>query len=371
MKILIVSHLRRRLGPDITASRSQVIYNLAEGLFKLGHQVSIIASKDSRIKGATILPIIEKSFSQLPPFENQFYAEISYLVQIAKKITEIASGFDIVHNHTYPEYINLLIEDTLPVPLITTLHAPVTEELNKVLSYFPKANLVAQSYAYKKLVKGVNIKWVVPGGVDINLFTYSDQPRDYLLWVGRLGKAKDAKGNFMDGKGVKDAILVAKQTGKKLFLVGNVEDSKFFKKDVLPHLSKNIRWIAPLSSEQSVTQVHLRDLLHKAKALLFSTKFEESFGLVACEALSCGTPVIAYSRGSLTDIIKDGETGFLVNPSDGIKGMSEVVKRIYAMSEKDYQKMQRAARISVEQNFTIDKMVKNYETLFYKLIKVK
>ncbi len=369
MKILIVSQLRRRLGPNVTASRSQVIYNLAEGLIKLGHQVSIIASKDSQVKGVTIIPIIEKSLNELPPFENQFYAETAYLVLMARKIQEIASKFDIIHNHVYPEYISLLIENTLPVPMVTTLHAPVTEELKKVLSCFPKSNLVAQSQAYKRLMKGINIQWVVSNGVDPSFFTYSEGSRDYLLWVGRLGKAQDAKGDFMDGKGVKEAILVARKAGKKLLLVGNIEDSKFYEKEVFPYLSDQIKWISPLSSEQSLSKSHLKDLLHKAKALLFPTKFEESFGLVACEAMSCGTPVIAYARGSLKEIIKDGKTGFLVNPSDGVKGLCEAVEQIYSMAEADYQKMQKAGRTHVEQNFTIDKMVRNYEALYKRLIK--
>src|SRR3989344_8229700 len=107
MNILIVSLLKRKVTPDIPAARPRIIYEIASGLVKKGHQVSLLGTADSHIPGVEIISVIEKSFVDMPVFENPFYAETAYLVKLAKKIEEIGNNFDIIHNHTYPEFINL------------------------------------------------------------------------------------------------------------------------------------------------------------------------------------------------------------------------------------------------------------------------
>src|SRR3989338_10394048 len=116
MRILIVSLLKRKVAPAITASRPRIIYELTSCLVKRGHDVTILGTGDSDVSGAKLIPIVPKAFIDMLPSENPFYAETAYLVQLAKKIEEIASDFDIVHNHTYPEFINLLIADKLKTP---------------------------------------------------------------------------------------------------------------------------------------------------------------------------------------------------------------------------------------------------------------
>jgi glycosyltransferase involved in cell wall biosynthesis len=151
-----------------------------------------------------------------------------------------------------------------------------------------------------------------------------------------------------------------------LLLLGNVEDNTFFEKDVKPHLNEKIQWISPVSSEQSHSQIEIRDLLQGAKALIFPTKFEESFGLVAAEAMSCGTPVITFVKGSLPDIVDDQKTGFIVDAS--VDGLCDGIKRICALSKNEYQTMQKNARQKVEENFTIEKMVSGYEALYKQIL---
>lgn len=361
MKILITAPLRRKIDPNITASRPRVIYELVKGLIERGHQVSILGTGDSNISGAIIIPVISKSFNELPAFENPFYAETGFLVKLAQKTKEIAGNFDIIHNHTFPEFINLMIADKIQTPLVTTVHAQATPELDEVLSLFPETNLVSISYAHQKLFKKAKINYVVHNGVDTNLYSFKEKKEDYLLWIGRLSKAKDKQGNFIDPKGVRWAIQLARETNNKLILSGNVEDEEFFKKDVQPFLNKKIQWIGSVSTEQPLNKEEVVELMQNAKAFLMTINWYEPFGLVMAEAMSCGTPVIGFDHGSVSELVIDGKTGFVVPPENGIEGLKKALSQIDTISPLTCQK-------HVEENFTIRKMVENYEKVYTKIL---
>ncbi|MCR4276897.1 MAG: glycosyltransferase, partial [Candidatus Roizmanbacteria bacterium] len=206
MRILIVSLLKRKVTPDIPAARPRVIFEIASRLVKKGHQVSLLGTADSYIPGVEIIPVIEKSFVDMPAFENPFYAETAYLVKLAKKVEEIGDQFDIIHNHTYPEFINLLVAKNIKAPIISTIHAQAFPEYDEALSLFPECYHISISEAHKKLFKKAKIFKVVYNGVDTNIYSYQEKKEDYLLWLGRLSKAKNPDGSFMDPKGVKWAI---------------------------------------------------------------------------------------------------------------------------------------------------------------------
>lgn len=363
MKILMAAPLRRKISPSITASRPRVIYEIVNELLERGHQVSILGTGDSNVPGAAIIPVIPNSFNELPAFENPFYAETSFLVKQVKKIEEIASDFDIIHNHTFPEFINLLAEDLIKTPMVTTIHAQATPELDEILSKFPNANLVSISYAHKKLFQKAKINYVVYNGIDTNLYAFSDKKEDFLLWIGRLSKAKDKEGNFMDPKGVKWAIKLAQETDSNLILSGNVEDEEFFNNDVKPFLNNKIQWIGPISPEQPLNKEEVVKLMQKAKAFLMTINWPEPFGLVMAEAMSCGTPIIGFDRGSVSELVVDARTGFVVSTKDGLGGLKKAVAKINTI---DYQDCRR----HVEKNFTIKKMVDGYENIYKKLLNV-
>ena len=362
MNILIVSLLKRRIDQKITASRPRIIYELVKGLLKRGHKVTVLGTKDSYIPGAKIIPIIPKSFANMPAFENPFYAETSYLVRLAKKIEKIAGKFDIIHNNTYPEFINLMVIDKIKPPMITTIHAQATPELDAVLGLFPKAYLISISNAHRKLFKKAKIYKVVYNGIDTDLYSFMPKKEDYLLWIGRLGKAKNKDGTFMDAKGIKWAIKLSRSTSQKLLLSGNIEDREFFEKDVRPFLNKKIRWIGQISSEQPLSKKEVAGLMQKAKAFLMPINWYEPFGLVIAEAMSCGTPVIGFNKGSVPELVVNGKTGFVVPYKKGIKGLAEALKKINTIKPEDCRK-------HVEKNFSVERMIENYENLYKDLIK--
>ena len=357
MRILIVSLLKRSVRSEVMAARPRIIYELSRELIKKGHDVTILGTADSEVEGAKIIGIIPRSFTDLPAFENPFYAETAYLVTLAKKIEEISGAFDIIHNHTYPEFINLLVAERIKTPMITTLHAQATPPFDEVLSLFPNARLVSISEAHKNLFQKAKITDVVYNGIDTTLYSFQKEKDDYLLWLGRLSKAKDEEGNFMDPKGIRWAIKLAQETGSRLKLSGNVEDMEFYNLDVKPYLDDKIQWIGPVSPELSLSKQEIVALMQKAKAFLMTINWLEPFGLVMAEAMSCGTPVIGFDRGSVKELVVDGKSGFVVPAEKGVDGLKEALSRIHMIKPED-------CRRHVEQNFSLEKMVKNYEKVY-------
>ncbi|GAI04287.1 unnamed protein product, partial [marine sediment metagenome] len=186
---------------------------------------------------------------------------------------------------------------------------------------------------------------------------------DYLLWIGRLSCAKDKKGVFMDPKGIRWAIKLAKETNSKLLLAGKVEAPGFFERDVKPYLNKKIKWIGPVSPEQSLTKKEVAKLMQKAKAFLMTVNWQEPFGLVMAESMSCGTPVIGFNRGAVSELVADGKTGFVVKPKQGINGLKKALKNIDKINPED-------CRAHVEKNFSLEKMVENYEKTYREIMKL-
>ncbi|MCL5795147.1 MAG: glycosyltransferase [Patescibacteria group bacterium] len=360
MKILFTSPLKRSITPTITASRPRVIYDLITGLVKKGHKISILAAGDTDIPGVKVVPVIPKSWVNLPAPENEFYRDTSTLTKMAKMMEKVSSEFDLIHNHCYPEYINLLVAENIKKPIVTTVHAQMTEELDDVLSTFNNVKnsyLISISQAHKSLAKSAKIFRVVYNGIDTNLYKFEAKKDDYLLWVGRLGKAKDKAGKFIDAKGVRWAIQLAQKTNSHLKMVGNVEDIEFYNRDVKPHLSDKIQWACPISKEQPLSKMEIVKLMQKAKAYLMPINWFEPFGLVMAEAGSCGTPVIGFDRGSVRELIKNGKTGLVVNPKEGITGLVKALEKIDQIKPED-------CRAHIEKNFSLDATVNNYEKLY-------
>ena len=362
MRILIVSTLKRKVTPEITASRSRIIFELSKGLAQKGHDVSLLGTGDSKIPGVKIIPVIEKGWVDLPPVENPFFREIATMVQLAKKIVSLQDSFDIIHNHLYPEFFTPVIESELKKPMVTTVHVQATDFIDETLSLFKKTKFISISNAHRSEFVKTQFYKVVYNGIDTNLYGFCEKKEDYLFWIGRLSKAKNADGSFMDPKGVRWAIELAKQTGQRLIITGNVEDMEFYNHDVKPHLNDKIQWFGPISSEQMLTKQQVVELMQKARAFLMTINWEEPFGLVMAEAMSCGTPVIAFNRGSVPELIVDGKTGFAVAPEQGIEGLKNVLGKISTIKPQD-------CRDHVVKNFSVQSMVENYENVYNEILK--
>lgn len=360
MKILIASSLKRRLYEKDTSSRTRIIFELATGLVQRGHEVSILSTGDSIVPGAKIIPIIDSGYLD-KKYENAFYAETSAITILEQKLEEIGNSFDIIHNHTYPEFINLIAAKKLKTPMVTTIHAQATQELDNALSLFKNTNLISISKMHRSLFKKTQFYETVYNGIPVDTFSFSESKGDYLLWLGRLSKAKNEDGSFTDPKGVQWAIKLAQDTGEKLILGGIVEDTAFFEKQVKPYLNEKIKWMGSVSDTHALERDEVVKLMQGAKAFLMTINWLEPFGLVMAEAMSCGTPVIAFNRGSVPELVVDGKTGFVVLPEEGIEGLKAALGKIDSINREDCRK-------HVVEHFSLEKMVENYEKVYEKLL---
>ena len=365
MKILIVAPLKRKINSRVTAARPRMIYDLVCGLRRQGHNITVLGTGDSYIPGVKIIPVIPKCFIDMPVFENPFYAQTAFLTKQAKMLEKIGNKFDVVHNHTYPEFINLLVINKLRTPVLTTVHAQMTAGLDEVLSQFNNLKncfFVSISHAHEKLAEKTKIWKVIYNGVDTDLYKFQQKKEDYLFWLGRLSKAKNKKGEFLDPKGVRWAIRLAVESNSKLLLSGNIEDKMFFENDVKPYLSSKIKWIGDISSEQPLNKKQVAVLMQKAKAFLMTINWYEPFGLVMAESMSCGTPVIAFDKGAVSEVVVDSKTGFVVKPQQGVNGLKKALDKIDKIDPKDCRK-------HIEQNFSLERMVENYEKAYNEILK--
>ncbi len=356
LRIAMLAPIKRPVTADTTVSRPRVIVDLATGLMSHGHEITIVGTADSSLRGATVVGIVPKGLNFLPAAENPFYQHTAYLAQMIAYILDHQDEFDIIHNHMYPEYLPLLALAGLRIPMVTTVHSQMVPETIAALKAFPQAHLVAISHMSQK-ASGIDMP-VVHNSVDTNLFVPdSTVSKDYLLCVGRMSKARDAQGNFMDPKGIGNAIAVAQKSGLRLKIVGNVEDPAFFDTIVKPHLSEKIEFVGDVSAEQKLTRGEMAKLFAGAFAFINPINWEEPFGLVMAEALSCGTPVVAYGRGAVSEIIEDGKVGFVVDPAKGIDGLVEAVGKIDHIDRN-------ACRDHAVAHFSTERMVDEYEALY-------
>jgi len=215
-----------------------------------------------------------------------------------------------------------------------------------IFNKFKNNNYVCISKSQKNLSRyKLNFVDIVYNGIRIEEFKFNPTPKNYFFWTARVDKYK----------GIENAIEIAEKAKINLLLAGRLDVSQipYFEKNIKPHLNDKIKFIGEYSRKEK------SKLFGEAKALLYPIEWHEPFGLNMTESMACGTPVIAFRMGSVPEIVKHGKTGFVVNT---IEEAVKAVKRIDEIKRIECRKW-------VEDNFTQDVMVKNYEKLYYKLVK--
>lgn len=337
MRIAQIAPLWIPIPPYTYGGIELVVSLLTEELVKRGNEVTLFATGDSKTS-ARLAPIWPKSL-----WRAKLHAPSAIYSLLYKKIYEMRDEFDIIHDHC--EFYTPFVNSLMKVPVVSTVHHPVYEEMTILFKKFPKINYVAISKDQRKKAPGVNFTETIYHGLPLEKYEFNNKPENYLLWLSKITPEK----------GVLEAIKVAEAAGEKLILSGIIpkEQQDFFEYRILPHIDgKQIQFVGASDFKKKI------QLFKNAKAFLYPIKRDEPFGLVVIESMACGTPVIAYNEGAMSELIKDGKTGFLVSERNE---MIEALGKIGQIERS-------LCRAEVEKTFCLEKMVNGYENLYHKLV---
>jgi len=333
MRIAVLSPVAWRTPPRHYGPWEQIASNISEGLVKRGFDVTLFATGDSVTSGK-LESIVQHGYEE----DKDTIPKVSECLHIGN-IMEKAGSFDIIHNNF--DYLPLTYSRLVKTPVVTTIHGFSSP---KIIPVFKKYNDTGHYVSISMSDRSSELKYIanVYNGIDAGPFTFIGKPGDYLLYFGRIHH----------DKGTYEAIQIAKRTGMRLIISGIIQDQAYFKEKVEPFLNDDIVFVG--SSEPDKRD----SLLGNAFALLHPVNFDEPFGLSVAESMFCGTPVIAFNRGSMRELILEGRTGFLVN------NVEEAADRIAAIPG-----INRAyCRKWAEENFSQDKMVEDYIKVYRKII---
>ncbi len=344
MKIAQLASVWERIPPTTYGGAELITSYITEGLLKRGHKVTLFATGNSITK-AKLVSIFPKGLYRANiPWSNSTYPFLNTLEAFKR-----AKEFDIIHNHA--GIPGLFFTNFVKTPTISTLHSSSTVKDKLIRKKFPDALYVAISRFQAKAFNLPKNTPVIYNGIRLKDYPFSTKKREYLIWLGRISKEK----------GTKEAIEIAKKSGEKLIIAGKVDkfdppQLEYYQKEIA-HLIDNyqIKYLGEVSNRK------IPSYLSKAKAILVPLNWDEPFGLTMIEAMACGTPVIAFRKAAVSEIVIQGKTGFIL-PHGDIQGMVKAVKKIGQINPK-------ACREQVEKNFTVEEMVDKYEKLFKTIIK--
>lgn len=340
---------------DIVAANAEVMSDIVRGMIKKGHDVTIYASSGSKMKGGKIIDL------GLPPhrLDHAYQPEewvkdlnIAYRITYISELIKNSDRYDLIHLHVGRVIFGEPFIKFSKCPIIFTIHEEFIPFFKPLMNFFKKSKLISISNAQRKILPSLNYISTIYHGVHVEDYPLSQTPKRNCLFMNRISKEK----------GVEFAIKIAQKTKVNLDIYGPGEKN-YLKKSVLPYVNQRISYHGMVKKYSPKWY----RAYSEAKVLLLPIQWEEPFGLVMIEAMACGTPVIAFGRGSVPEIIKDGVTGFICKPND-LNSMVRMVKKIYQIPESEYKKMRHNCRRHVEKNFTTEKMVNNYEKIYYKVL---
>ncbi len=334
MKIAMLSPLSWRTPPRHYGPWENVVSLLTEQLVSMGIEVTLFATGDS-ITSGELAWVCERPYSEDPNIDAKVW-ECLHIAELFKRADE----FDLIHNQY--DFLPLSYSDFTDVPIVTTIHGFSSDS---ILPVYKEYNDSTYYVAISEADKCTELDYIatIHHGIDLDQFPFKKEQGDYLLFLGRIHP----------DKGVHDAIEVARRTGHRLIIAGIIQDVTYFKEQVEPHIDgSTIEYIGSVGPEKR------QEVLGGALAQLHLIHFDEPFGLSVVESMACGTPVIAYSRGSMPEIIRHGCTGFLVND---VEAAVQAVGKISSLDRHN-------CRQEVERHFTSKRMAHEYVKVYHKIL---
>ncbi|MBW8687520.1 glycosyltransferase family 4 protein [Chitinophaga rhizophila] len=291
MKIAVLSPIIWRTPPRQYGPWEQVTSVLTEGLVQQGLDVTLFASGDSITK-AELSAIRERPLGDDPgDFKVWECLHISSLM-------ERAGDFDLIHNHF--DFLPLTWSRVISTPMVTTIHGFSSPD---IIPVYKKYDETTHYVSISNSDRHPSLTYIdtVYNGLDDTLFSFTPSPDEYLLSFGRIHPEK----------GTHLAIEIAAAAGRRLVICGLIQDEGYFREKVAPFIDDD-----KVVYKGNVGPEDRNNILGRATALLHPVLFNEPFGLSIAEAMMCGTPVIAFNRGSMPELIVEGKTGFLVNTTE-------------------------------------------------------
>ena len=336
MKIGMISPIAWRTPPRHYGPWENVVSLLTEALVKRGVDVTLFATGDS-LTSARLQAICKKGYEEDRSIEPKVW-ECLHI----SEVFEHAGEFDLIHNNF--DFLPLTYSGLISTPVVTTIHGFSSP---KIYPVYQKYNDRAFYVSISKADRLDLLDYVanVYHGIDISQFTFQQRHGEYLLFFGRI---------HID-KGAGEAIEIAKKSGMKLIMAGIIQDPQYYEKKIRPFIDgKSVIYAGSAGPEK-------RDsLLGNAYALLHPINFNEPFGLSVVESMACGTPVIAFNKGSMPELISHGHNGFLVRTVD------EAVAAVH-----DIPIIERSdCRRVVEERFTADRMAEDYIDVYRQVLKI-
>jgi glycosyltransferase involved in cell wall biosynthesis len=336
LRVALLAPISWRVPPRRYGPWEQFASLLTEGLVKRDVDVTLFATADS-LTTAHLVGTAPTGYSEDPALHAKAWEALHI-----SAVFERAGEFDVIHNSF--DFLPLTYSGLVDTPVITTIHGFSSEQIVPVFEkYNGRGYYVAISDADRH--ERLDYAATIHHGIDLGEFELTPARGDYLLFFGRIHP----------DKGTVEAIDLAEHTGMPLVIAGIVQDRSYFEQLVEPRLDgERVSYVGPVGPERRGA------LLGGARALLHLVNFDEPFGFSVVEAMACGTPVIATRRGSMAEIIRDGENGFLVDTE------GEAAAAVDASSTLD----RATVRSSVEGRFDVERMVDDYLALYRRVVEL-
>lgn len=338
MKVAITADPTLPVPPTLYGGIERVIDMLIKGLVKRGHEVTLFAHKDSEVPCKHVSYNGEDSNSKRDTWLN--------MLQISSIRSE---GFDVIHSFGRLAYLTMLMPTSLP-KIMSYQREPAISKVRRAMRFSKKETLhfTGCSAYIANQIKPFAPVCAIPNGVPIEQYIFREKVADDAPLVF-LGRVEYIKGAHL-------AIDVARKSGRRLIIAGNIPDDQrskeYFEQMIKPQLDAHIEYIGPVNDSQK------NEILGGAYAFLMPILWNEPFGIVMAEALACGTPVIGMDRGSVPEVVEHGVNGFRCQSADE---MVSAVNKINQLKRID-------ARIQAEERFSDQAIVRLYEALYQKII---
>jgi glycosyltransferase involved in cell wall biosynthesis len=339
MKIAQIAPIWESVPPKLYGGTERIVSYLTEELVRMGHEITLFASGDSRTAAQ-----LEAVCPQALRLSTGIFNRDASMIMLQERSLGSSGEFDIIHSHL--DFLGFPLARRNSRPVVTTLHGRLDlPELEPVFREYAEMPLVSISDAQRRPISWANWRSTIHHGLPRDLYSFHAESEGYLAFLGRISPEKRPD----------HAIQLAKHVGLPLRIAAKVDpaDRDYYRSEIEPMLDHPlIEFVGEISDQEK------NEFVGKALALVCPYDWPEPFGLVLIEALACGTPVLAYRRGSIPEIIEDGVTGFVC---ESLHEMIETVGRLTTIDR-------RRCRAAFEKHFTAERMAHDYVALYQQLL---